>query len=138
MCFAIIISDSFPNLSGNTLTPDDLGQVLEAVMDVAAQWYPLGLQLKVKTGTLDSIRTQFQSPRDQLLEMLKTWLTTSDSHIWRTLIDALRSQSVGAGQLACELEEKYCLVMKKAEVGEGMSTTDSLAGKSLAMQDWYL
>ena len=117
--FFIIISDSFPNLSGNTLTPDDLGQVLEAVMDVAAQWYPLGLQLKVKTGTLDSIRTQFQNPRDQLLEMLKTWLTTSDSPSWRTLIDALRSQSVGAGQLAGELEKK--IVVKKPEAGNGMS-----------------
>ena len=134
--FFIIISDSFPNLSGNTLTPDDLGQVLEAVMDVAAQWYPLGLQLKVKTGTLDSIRTQFQNPRDQLLEMLKTWLTTSDSPSWRTLIDALRSRSVGASQLASELEKK-CLV-KKAEVGKGMSASDSLAGKSLAMRDRYL
>ena len=117
--FSIIISDSFPNLSGSTLTPNDLGQVLEAVMDVTAQWYPLGLQLKVKTGTLDSIRTQFQNPRDQLLEMLKTWLTTSDNTSWRTLIDALRSRSVGAGQLAGELE-KMCVV-KKPEVGKGMS-----------------
>ena len=88
-------------------------------MDVTVQWYPLGLQLKVKTGTLDSIRTQFQNPKDQLLEMLKTWLTTSDNTSWRTLIDALRSRSVGAGQLAGELE-KMCVV-KKREVGKGTS-----------------
>ena len=131
--FFIIISDSFPNLSGNMLTPDDLGQVLEAVMDVTAQWYPLGLQLKVKTGTLDSIRTQFQNPRDQLLEMLKTWLTTSDNTTWKALTDALRSRSVGASQIAGEVEKK-CLV-KKAEVGKGISASDSLTGKSLAMQD---
>ena len=89
---------------------DDLGQVMEEVLDVSAQWYHLGLQLKLKTGTLDRIRTQFSDPRDQLLEMLKTWLTTSDNTSWKTLTDALRSRSVGASQLAGVLETKYCLV----------------------------
>ena len=76
---------------GNKLTSDDLGCVLEEVLDVSAQWYPLGLQLKVRTGTLDRIQTQFPTSRDQLLEMLKTWLITSDNTSWKTLIDALPS-----------------------------------------------
>ena len=100
----------FLDLSGNRLTLDDLGQVMEEVLDVSAQWYHLGLQLKLKTGTLDRIRTQFHDPRDQLLEMLKVWLTTSDNTSWKTLTDALRSRSVGASQLAGVLESKYCLV----------------------------
>ena len=89
---------------------EDLGQVMEEVLDVSVQWYHLGVQLKVRTGTLDRIRTQFHDPRDQLLEMLKTWLTTSDNTSWKTLTDALRSRSVGASQLAGVLETKYCLV----------------------------
>ena len=101
---------SFLDLSGNGLTLDDLGRVLEEVLDVSAHWYPLGLQLKVRATTLDCIRTQFQNPRDQLLETLKTWLTTIDNTSWRTLTDALRSRSVGASQLASVLETKYCLV----------------------------
>ena len=103
-------SDIFSYIPGNKLTSDDLGCVLEEVLDVSAQRYPLGLQLKVKTGTLDSIRTQFQNPRDQLLEMLKTWLNTSDNASWTTLTDALRSRSVGACQHSGVLETKYCLV----------------------------
>ena len=99
---------------------DDLGQVMEEVLDVSAQWYHLGLQLKVRTGTLDRIRTQFHDPRDQLLEMLKTWLTTSDNTSWKTLTDALRSRSVGASQLAGVLETKYCLV-EGTEVDSGTS-----------------
>ena len=91
-------------------------------MDVSTQWYQLGLQLKVKPGTLDRFRTQFSDPRDQLMEMLKTWLTTSDNTTWKTLTGALRSRSVGASQLAGELEKKYWLV-KKAEVGKGMSAS---------------
>ena len=103
---------------------DDLGRVLEEVLDVSAHWYPLGLQLKVRISTLDGIRIQFQNPRDQLLEMLKSWLTTSDNTSWRALTDALRSRSVGASQLASVLETKYCLV-KGTEVDSGTSTYDS-------------
>ena len=31
----------------------------------------------MRTGTLDNIQAQFSDPKCQLLEMLKTWLTTS-------------------------------------------------------------
>ena len=111
---------SIPNISGNKLTLGDLGQVMEEVLDVSAQWYHLGVQLKVRIGTLDRIRTQFHDPRDQLLEMLKTWLTTSDNTSWKSLTDALRSRSVGASQLASVLETKYCLV-EENEVDIGSS-----------------
>ena len=96
-------------------------------MDVSAQWYQLGLQLKVKIRRLESIQVQFSDPKRQLLEMLKTWLTTSDNTSWKALTVALRSRSVGEGQLAGLLEEKYCM-LKKAEVGKGMSASDSLSG----------
>ena len=112
------------NLSGNKLTLGDLGQVMEEVLDVSAHWYPLGLQLNVRTGTLDSIHMQFSDPRDQLREMLRTWLTTSDSTSWKTLTDALRSRIVGARQLAENLETKYCMV-EPTEADIGTSSSDS-------------
>ena len=83
---------------------------MEEVLDVSAQWYHLGLQLKVRIGILDSIQTQFPDPKRQLLEVLKTWLTTSGNTCWNTLTDALKSRSVGASQLASVLETKYGLV----------------------------
>ena len=113
---------SFLDLSGNKLTLDDLGQILEEVLDVSAQWYPLGLQLKVRIGTLDSIQAQFSDPKRQLLEMLKTWLTTSDNTSWNTLTDALRSRSVGASQLASVLERNYCLA---EETGVDSGTSEN-------------
>ena len=94
-------------LSGNKLTLDDLGQAMEEVLDLSAQWYHLGVQLKVRIGRLDNIQAQFLDPKRQLLEMLKTWLTTSDSTSWKTLTDALRSRSVGASQLASALEREH-------------------------------
>ena len=86
-------------------------------MVVCTQWYRLGLQLKVRPRTLEAIAAQFSHSRDQLLKMLKTWLTTGDNTSWKTLTDALRSQSVGVSQLADVLEAKYCLV-EETEVHE--------------------
>ena len=90
---------------------------------MSAEWYNLGLQLKVRTGELNSIRAQFTTPKHQLREMLNAWLTTSDNPSWKTLTDALRSRSVGASQLASVLETKYCL-LEEAEVDRGMSASD--------------
>ena len=108
------------NLSENKLTPGDLGCVLEEILDVSAQWYHLGLQLNLSIGVLDRIRAQFSDPKDQLLEMLKTWLTTSDNTSWKTLTDALKSRSVGAHQLAGTLETK----LNRTKVDSGMSAYD--------------
>ena len=87
---------------------------------MSAQWYHLGVQLKVRIGTLDNIQAQFSDPKRQLLEMLKTWLTTCDNTSWKTLTDALRSRSVGASQLAGLLETKHC-VMEEIVVDSGTS-----------------
>ena len=113
----------FFNLPGNKLTSDDLGCVLEEVLDASAQWYNLGLQLKVRTGTLDSIRKQFPDPNDQLREMLKDWLKTGGNPTWKTLTVALRSRSVGASQLAGDLKTKYCKV-EGTKVDRGTSASD--------------
>ena len=107
-----VISD----LPGNKLTLDDFGCVLAELLDVSSLWYFLGVQLKVRVGTLDSIQAQFPDPKRQLLEMLKTWLTTGDNTSWKTLTNALRSRLVEASQLASVLETKYCLVAENEVV----------------------
>ena len=89
---------------------DDLVCVLEEILDVSADWYDLGLQLKVGIGTLKSIQVEFSAPKHQLREMVNAWLTTGNNPNWKTLIDALRSRMVGASQLAATLEKKYCSV----------------------------
>ena len=89
---------------------NDLVCVMEEILDVSADWYDLGLQLKVSIGTLKSIRAEFNAPKHQLRETLNAWLTTGDNPSWKTLTDALRSRMVGASQLAAALETKYCPV----------------------------
>ena len=81
-------------------------------MRVREQWYRLGLQLKVRPETLETIRKQFSNSRDRVQEMLKIWLTTSDNPSWKTLTDALRSRTVEHYWLAAVLEAKYCQVVE--------------------------
>ena len=72
------------------------------------RWYNLGVQLNLRPETLEAIRAHFKDPRDQLREMLKIWLTTSDNPSWKILTDALKSPAMGESQLAGGLETKYC------------------------------
>ena len=97
--------------------------MLEEVLDAAAQWYNLGLKLKVRTGTLDSIQEDCTATQNRLREMLKAWLNTGDNPSWNTLIDALKSPLVGASQLAAALETKYCSVERtELDVGDHSET----------------
>ena len=102
---------------------DDLGCVLTELLDVSSKWYFLGIQLKVRIGTLESIQLQFPDPKRQLLEMLKTWVTTSENATWKTLTDALRSQLVEETWLAKNLEKQNFSVVENEEVAaEGNPT----------------
>ena len=99
---------------------DDLGLLLEELQGVCDWWYNLGLQLGVSPETLDRMRDRvfwphYHCPSDELREMLKTWLTTSDNPSWKTISDALRSPRVGANRLAGCLERKYCLTKEMCE-----------------------
>ena len=94
------------DLPGKILNLNDLGLLLEELLDVRGNWYHFGLQLKVKTETLDSIRQRFSDRTLRLLEVLKVWLTTAVNPSWKTLTDALRNAH--ASQLADDLDMKYC------------------------------
>ena len=86
---------------------------------MSVEWYDIGLQLKVRTGTLDNIRADFTAAKHRLREMLKAWLASGDNPCWKTLIVALKSPVVGASQLAAALETKYCPVERtEMDVGE--------------------
>ena len=106
--------------------------MLEGVLDAAAQWYNLGLKLKVRTGRLNSIRTEFNTPEVQLREMLHAWLTTGDNPSWKTLIDALRSPLVAASHLAVVLEAEYCPIERTESDIDGHSETSVLPPSSVS------
>lgn len=93
-----------------TLSVDDLGDVQKEVFDARAQWYNIGLGLRVPPGTLNAIRSQFRDrPDDCLRETLQEWLKQTDPNpTWSRLVEALRRDDVGEQQLAKTLEARYC------------------------------
>ena len=72
-----------------------------------ADWYILGIKLKVPEGTLDAIGRDHQTVRLATLAMLRTWKRTACSpYSWKTLLDALASNAVGQKALADETAAK--------------------------------
>ena len=74
------------------------------------KWYHLGIQLKIDTGTMNSIRAQYQNnPSDCLLQMLKEWLNHSSLlPTWEALVTSLTSEHIGESELAQTIIEKHC------------------------------
>ena len=113
---------------------DDLDLLLEELVNVCERWYPLGLQLKVRPEMLERIREQFPDSKDQLQEMLKTWLATSDNTSWKALIDAVKSRSVYASGMADYLESKYCPLkdMRESKHSYYQSVKTNMVGEGSA------
>ena len=55
---------------------------------------------------LDWFKVQYGDPVHKLREVIRTWLTTSDTPTWRVIVEALKSPVTGEGQLAMDLYNK--------------------------------
>ena len=66
---------------------DDLVDVVEEVMDVAASWRSLGLALRLKAAELDTISSKNHiDPTECLKDMLLTWLQQRYD-VWSTILE---------------------------------------------------
>ena len=81
---------------------DDLVDVVEEVMDVAASWRSLGLSLRLKAADLDTISSKnHTNPTECLKDMLLTWLqqrydiNTFGPPCWRMLCQAISKPAGG-------------------------------------------
>lgn len=89
------------------LGPDDLLTILTELYDARADWFNIGLSLKLSPGTLNAVKGPHKDPKDCLRDMLLEWLNTLDPS-WEGVLEALRNPIVGRGRLADHLEVKYC------------------------------
>jgi len=90
-----------------TLGIANLAKVFDEIFPCRAKWYNLGLQLQVDVGTLDCFKAQYGDPGDQLREVVRTWLTTSENPTWGAMAEALQSLVIGEAQLAKKLQQKH-------------------------------
>lgn len=71
---------------------------------VASNWKCLGVMLKIKVSSLDTIAAKHpHKPEDCLMEVLQMWLNGTSS--WVTLIEAL--QVLEQEKLALELKKDH-------------------------------
>ena len=119
---------SFSQSAGQQLHVDDLPVVMEELNNIHAKWDDIGLQLRITVGTLDAIKEQYDDASHCLRETLTTWLKTCPSPpTWKSIVDALRSSTLGEVRLAADLEQKYCSTQDTATHHHAPPTPSSQA-----------
>ena len=88
--------------------PIDLQSALpylqDELYDIRGKWYDIGVQIGIDTGTLQTIRNDFNDSGDALRELLTHWLKRTPT--WEALLKALRSKPVGASDIASKLQKE--------------------------------
>ena len=87
--------------------PKDLGE--KVTPHLFPKWYHVGIQLGLPPATLTGIERQHQNDiRRCMNEVFHEWISRGEADLtWRTLIDALRADSISERQLASELERTF-------------------------------
>ena len=85
----------------HVLSINNLRKIQEAAWKARAQWYNIGLELKLAPGTLDVINKDSDNVNDRFRDMLSTWLKELQPRPTLSLLaTALRSSPVGHADLA--------------------------------------
>ena len=94
----------------DVLALDDLLAVLNELHELRANWYDLGLSLKVKVPTLDAIQAEHRDhPKSCLRDMIKHWLRQENPRpCWNAIVTALDTPFMSQSRLAETLRAQYC------------------------------
>ena len=93
-------------VDGETLTPDDTGDVLEELLTASNESYELGLKLGVPQYVVEGIHKTYPSQKTRLLYVIIEFLKQRRP-TWRVIIDALRNPIVKLHTLADRVEAAH-------------------------------
>ena len=125
---------SCSQLTGQQLSENDLGVLVEELNNINTKWNNLGLQLGVSVGTMNSIKKDCNGTSDCLRETLTIWLKTCPSPpSWNNIVDALRCRTVGEVRLAADLEQKYCSMHETGIAATHLHTSPAPSQADTAM-----
>ena len=85
----------------NSSDENSLGTIVDTIHTLTAQWFNLGVTLRLSYNSLRAIESNF--PRDSLrclTEIVQLWLQNSSHPSWRGLVSALRSPSLNRIDIA--------------------------------------
>ena len=104
------------------LTNEDLRTILTELFEAKIKWFDIGVQLELDVSVLEGINLKANSdPNDCFRNMLITWLRSSSKveKTWRTLVEVLKSNTVGYEFLAEKINKKFCQKNQGQTVKEG-------------------
>ena len=82
------------------------GQLLDDVIELAAQWKPLGIQLNIPIETLDAIREEKDLCQGCLLQIINEWLVkVKGPHTKAMLVEVLKKKAVRLNSLAKRISD---------------------------------
>ena len=116
-----------------TLTPDDAGKILEELLDAQNHAHLLGLMMNIKPSDVEAIEAMYHKPKDRLLHIIIAFLNQSQP-TWRTIINALRTQTVNLPRLAASVEAAHFpdTTATRHEVAE----TTGMSPSAPLISDW--
>ena len=93
----------------------DLAIVLNEIFLCCTKWFNIGAQLGVGVGILDSVKVQYfdQQYGDQLREVLKVWLKTSENPTWGVIVKTVKTHAKKASLLQGSIKQvaRLCIVV---------------------------
>ena len=93
------------------LSEKDLPIIVEELSNATSKWFNIGIQFNLEFDKLERIRNDHKDIADNCFpHMIVAWLRSSSQvpKTWSTLANVLKRQCIGFGELAAEIEEKYC------------------------------
>ena len=91
------------------LDEKDLWKLYEALYRVRTSYMPIALKIGVQIGEIEGVESKQTDSGRRLLEILTIRLRQTEKLTWGDIVEALRSECVGQGKVADEIEKKYCL-----------------------------
>jgi hypothetical protein len=107
-------------LMDDILSPDDVPDIVEEMLDMCTKSKNLGLLLGVPRHTLDSIHRQYSNPIDHLFHIIDEFVTGVERPTWRDIVKALRSPLLNLSPLAEEMEENFLVQLHQLQKQQEM------------------
>ena len=89
----------------NTLTQEDVPDVVEEIYEAQNHALYLGYMLKLDIDDVKAIESQYQEPKERFLHIIIAFLRqTKTKPTWRVIVGALKSRLINLPKLAEKLE----------------------------------
>ena len=100
------------------LDEKDLRKLYEALYRVRTSYMPIALQIGVQISEIEGVESKQTDSGRRLLGILTIRLRQTEKFTWGDIVEALRSECVGQGKVADEIEKKYCLATAEGKQHE--------------------